>query len=140
MEGIKKLNQVHIILDFHVTNNPDNVSVSVDGVSFTNSDIFSKVLSLVGLLKENKVTSGDRIAYLAKNSSEFIELMYASSILGLVMVPINFRLAYEEVKFIIQDSGSKIIVFGEEFNELVEKLDFDKTDLHISLGISEQAK
>ena len=68
MEGIKKLSQVHKILDFHVTNNPDNVSVSVDGISYSNSDIFSKVLSLVGLLKENKVTSGDRIAYLAKNS------------------------------------------------------------------------
>ena len=94
----------------------------------------SKVLSLVGLLRENKVTSGDRIAYLAKNSSEFIELMYASSILELVMVPINFRLAYEEVKFIIQDSGAKIIIFGEEFKELVEKLNADKTDLHLSFG------
>ena len=81
----------------------------VDSVGYTNSDIFSKVLSLVGLLKENKVTSGDRIAYLAKNSSEFIELMYASSILGLVMVPINFRLAYEEVKFIIQDLAQKLL-------------------------------
>ncbi len=140
MEGIKKLNQIHKILDFHVTNNPDNVSVSVDSASYTNSDIFLKVLSLVGLLKENKVTSGDRIAYLAKNSSEFIELMYASSILGLVMVPINFRLAYEEVKFIIQDSGSKIIIFGEEFKELVEKFNFDKTDLQLSLGISELRK
>ena len=137
MEGIKKLNQVHKILDFQVKINPDNVSVSVDSVSYTNSDIFSKVLSLVGLLKENKVTAGDRIAYLAKNSSEFIELMYASSILGLVMVPINFRLAYEEVKFIIQDSGSKIIIFGEEFKELVEKVNFDKTDLQLSLEINE---
>ena len=53
------------------------------------------------------------------------------------MVPINFRLAYEEVKFIIQDSGSKIIIFGEEFKELVEKVNFDKTDLQLSLGISE---
>ena len=140
MEGIKKLNQVHRILDFHATNNPDKVSVSVDNVSYTNFDIFSKVLSLVGFLKKNKVTSGDRIAYLAKNSSEFIELMYASSILGLVMVPINFRLAYEEVKFIIQDSGSKIIIFGEEFKELVEKFNFDKTDLQLSLGISELRK
>ena len=137
MEGIKKLNQVHKILDLHVKNNPDKVSVSVDSVSYTNSEIFSKVLSLVEVLKKNKVISGDRIAYLAKNSSEFIELMYASSILELVMVPINFRLAYEEVKFIIKDSGSKIIIFGEEFKELVEKLNTDKTDLHLSLGISE---
>ena len=137
MEEIKKLAQVHKILDFHVQKNPDNVSLSIDSISYTNSEVLSKVLSLVGLLKRNKVTSGDRIAFLAKNSSEFIELMYASSILELVMVPINFRLAYEEVKFIIQDSGSKIIIFGEEFKELVEKLNADKTDLHISFGISE---
>ena len=137
MEEIKKLAQVHKILDFHVKKNPDNVSLSIDSISYTNSDILSKVLSFVGLLKKNKVTSGDRIAFLAKNSSEFIELMYASSILELVMVPINFRLAYEEVKFIIQDSGSKIIIFGEEFKELVDKLNADKTDLHLSFGISE---
>ncbi len=137
MEEIKKLTQVHKILDFHVKKNPDNVSLSIDSISYTNSAILSKVLSFVGLLKKNKAISGDRIAFLAKNSSEFIELMYASSILELVMVPINFRLAYEEVKFIIQDSGSKIIIFGEEFKELVEKLNADKTDLHISFGISE---
>ena len=137
MEEIKKLAQVHKILDFHVQKNPDNVSLSIDSISYTNSEVLSKVLSLVGLLKRNKVTSGDRIAFLAKNSSEFIELMYASSILELVMVPINFRLAYEEVKFIIQDSASKIIIFGEEFKELVEKLNADKTDLHLSFGISE---
>ena len=55
MEGIKKLNQVHKILDFHVTKNPDNVSVSIDSISYTNSDILSKVLSLVGLLKKIKL-------------------------------------------------------------------------------------
>ena len=63
--------------------------------------------------------------------------MYASSILELVMVPINFRLAFKEVKFIIQDSGSKIIIFSEEFREIVEQVNSDKTDLQLSLGISE---
>ena len=72
MEEIKKLAQVHKILDFHVQKNPDNVSLSIDSISYTNSEILSKVFSLVGLLKRNKVTSGDRIAFLAKNSSEFI--------------------------------------------------------------------
>ena len=62
-------------------------------------------------LKKGEIKSGDRIAFLAKNSSEFIELMYASSILELVMVPINFRLTYKEVKFIVQDSGSKNYYF-----------------------------
>ena len=137
MEGMTQFNKVHDILDFHVNKNPDSVTVSIDNVDHKNNDLLSKVSSLVEFLKESEIKSGDRIAFLAKNSSEFIELMYASSMLELVMVPINFRLAYEEVKFIIKDSGSKIIIFGEEFKELVEKLNADKTDLQLSLGISE---
>ena len=52
MEEIKKLAQVHKILDFHVKKNPDNVSLSIDDVSYTNFDILSKVLSFVELLKK----------------------------------------------------------------------------------------
>ena len=140
MEGITKFNKVHDILDFHVNKNPDRVVVSIDNADHKNTDILSKVSSLVEFLKESEIKSGDRIAFLAKNSSEFIEVMYASSLLELVMVPINFRLAYEEVKFIIKDSGSKLIIFGEEFKELVEKLNSDKTDLQLSVEISELGK
>ena len=111
MEGTPQFNQVHNILDFHVNKNPDSVTVSIDNADYKNTDILSKVSALVEFLKKREIKSGDRVALLAKNSSEFIELMYASSMLELVMVPINFRLAYEEVKFIVQDSGSKIIIF-----------------------------
>ena len=54
MEGITQLNQVHNILDFYVKKNPNKVSVSVGSVSYTNSDIFSKVLSLIEVLKKIK--------------------------------------------------------------------------------------
>ena len=131
---------VHDILNFHGQKNPGKVTVSVNGDNYTNGDLLKNVADIVEFLRENEVLSGDRIAFLAKNSSEFIELMYASSILEVVMVPINFRLAYEEVKFIIQDSGSKIIIFGEEFKELIEQLNSDETDLRFSLGISELGK
>ena len=140
MEGIPQFNKVHDILDFHVNKNPDGVTVSIDTADYKNTDILSKVSALVHFLREKEIKSGDRIAFVAKNSSEFIELMYASSILEVVMVPINFRLAYEEVKFIIKDSSSKIIIFGEEFKELVEKLKSDKTDLQLFLEISELGK
>ena len=140
MERIAQFNQVHNILDFNFKKNPDSISLSIDGTSYTNADILSNVLSLVELLKKNKARSGDRIALLSKNSSEFIELMYASSILEIVMVPINFRLAYEEVKFIIEDSRSKIIIYGEEFRDIVDELNSDKIKLQLSLGINKLRK
>ena len=55
MEEITKLAQVHKILDFHAKKNPDSVSLSIDSISYTNSDILSKVISFVGLLKKVKL-------------------------------------------------------------------------------------
>ena len=87
---------VHDILKFNSQKNPDKVTISVNGLHYTNAEILKNVATLVEFLNKSEVSPGDRIAFLAKNSSEFIELMYASSIPELVMVPINFRLAYEE--------------------------------------------
>ena len=89
MEGMTQFNKVHDILDFHVNKNPDSITISIDNADYKTTDILSKVSSLVEFLRESKIKSGERIAFLAKNSSEFIELMYASSILELVMVPIH---------------------------------------------------
>ena len=131
---------VHDILKFNSQKNPDKITISVNGLDYTNAEMQKNVATLVEFLNKNGVSPGDRIAFLSKNSPEFIELMYASSILELVLVPINFRLAYEEVKFIVKDSGSKIIIFGEEFKELVERLNSDETELQLSLKISELGK
>ena len=81
MEEIKKLAQVHKILDFHVKKNPDNVSLSIDSISYTNSDILSKVLSFVGLLKKNKELAIIDFGDLAKTqlvNEVAIAMVYAS--------------------------------------------------------------
>ena len=102
---------VHDILKFNSQKNPDKITISVNGLDYSNAEMHKNVATLVEFLNKNGVSPGDRIAFLSKNSPEFIELMYASSILELVLVPINFRLAYEEVKFIVKDSGSKILTY-----------------------------
>jgi acyl-CoA synthetase (AMP-forming)/AMP-acid ligase II len=50
--------------------------------------------------------------------------MFACSILNLVLVPINFRLAKLEVEYILNDSKSKMIFYGEEFEKLIKNLNF----------------
>ena len=88
---------IHDILKFNSKKNPDKVTISVNGLDYTNAEILKNVVTLVEFLNKSRASPGDRIAFLAKNSSEFIELMYASSILELVMVPINFRLAFNKL-------------------------------------------
>ena len=60
-------------------------------------------------LKEAGVQPGDRVAILALNSDRYLELMYAIPWLGAVMVPVNTRLATPEVRYILEDSGARVL-------------------------------
>ncbi|MER6221801.1 acyl-CoA synthetase [Streptomyces sp. 900105755] len=65
---------------------------------------------------------GDRVAYLGLNSVTFFETLLAAAHLGAVFVPVNFRLAAEEVRHILSDSGAHTLVVEEGHRALVESV------------------
>jgi fatty-acyl-CoA synthase len=65
---------------------------------------------------------GDRIAYLGKNSDWYFELLFGAAKVGVVMTPVNWRLAAPEVAYIISDSGAKALFVGPEFTDLARRL------------------
>jgi len=65
---------------------------------------------------------GDRIAILAYNSSEYIESIFASAKAGLIFVPLNFRLSVQEIEYILHDSTPKVLLFDQEFSDIVAAL------------------
>ncbi len=58
---------------------------------------------------------GDRIAYLGKNSDAYFEMVYGACKAGVVMAPINWRLAPPEIAYIVRDAGAKVLFVGPEF-------------------------
>ena len=58
---------------------------------------------------------GDRLAVLAHNSAEYVELLYACGKLGMLMVCLNWRLSANELRGIVEDAQPLAIVFGTEF-------------------------
>ena len=64
--------------------------------------------------------AGERVALLMQNSVEFLGVFYGAAKLGLVVVPLNTRLAAAELAFILADSGSKVLVYGPECAETVK--------------------
>ena len=58
---------------------------------------------------------GDRIAYLGKNSDAYFEVVYGAAKAGVVMAPINWRLAAPEIAYIVRDAGAKVLFVGPEF-------------------------
>ncbi len=79
-------------------------------------DRAAHMLAALGLKK------GERVALLLMNSIEFAESFLACAKLGLVVVPLNWRLVPDELEFIIKDSGSLVLIFGGEFTANVDEL------------------
>ena len=59
------------------------------------------------------IRKGDRVAFYTYNLPEQVTGFYGALKLGAIPVPINFRLAPKEMKYIVQDSGARILMFEE---------------------------
>ena len=66
------------------------------------------------------VSRGDVVAVLLYNCPEFIEAMFAVSRLGAVFMPINWRLAGEEVAYIAAHAGARCVISEPELAPLAE--------------------
>ncbi len=67
------------------------------------------------LFHQKKIQKGDRVIYIGKNDLSVITLFFATSRIGAILVPVNFRLSQDEVQFIINDSSAKLIVLDSDF-------------------------
>src|SRR5271166_2208015 len=74
--------------------------------------------SLVGLGLER----GDRIAVLAYNCLEWMEIYAAVAKAGLMVVPINFRLIGSEVQYIVENSEAKALIVQDDLLDRVETI------------------
>ncbi len=90
-----------------------------------------RVLRLADSLhRELGVEPGDRVAVLALNGHEYLELYHACFLAGAVITPLNLRLAGKELQFILADSASEVIVVDRFFAEhLVRNIAEVRADL-----------
>ena len=70
---------------------------------------------------------GDRFSFLAKNCDEMAIMYHAASKVGVVPVPLNYRLANQEWEYIINDSQSKLIMVRDD--EFISRIDSFKDKL-----------
>jgi long-chain acyl-CoA synthetase len=73
-------------------------------------------------LQDKGMEKGDRIGILGKNSLEYFLLYGAASALGLIALPINWRLSAEEVGNNLADGGPRVVFADPEYQELIEGL------------------
>ncbi len=74
------------------------------------------------LVSDLQIGKGDRVAVLALNRAEYITLFFATSRLGAILVPLNFRLAVNEFIYYLEDSTPKALFFDKEHRSVVAEL------------------
>ena len=71
------------------------------------------------------------------NCNEFLETFFATAKIGAVLVPLNIRLAPEELDFILKDCGVSEFIFGHAFEEKAKNIEYLKKVKHcLSTGPS----
>ncbi|MEU2913975.1 long-chain fatty acid--CoA ligase [Streptomyces massasporeus] len=101
---------------------PTPIALVYEGQEFSAAQLSRTAIELAAGLAEQGLRRGDRIAYLGFNSVTFFYTLFAAAHLGAVFVPVNFRLAADEVRHILTDSGAHTVVVEEGHRDLVESV------------------
>ncbi|NWF54214.1 MAG: long-chain fatty acid--CoA ligase [Syntrophaceae bacterium] len=115
---------------------PDRTALICENRRVTYRDFNGRSNRMANAFLRLGLRKGDRVATLLFNSLELVEVFMGAAKAGGVFTPINFRLAAEEVTYLIHHSDAPIFIFGEEFFPLVASLlpQFSKVEKFISVG------
>jgi acyl-CoA synthetase (AMP-forming)/AMP-acid ligase II len=80
----------------------------------TYSQLDSAAAHLAGGLRAAGVESGDRVALLLGNRTEFLTTLLACLRLGAIAVPINIREGTPELEYILAHCGARVLIHGPE--------------------------
>ncbi len=114
-----QFNNFYELITFQAKKRGSKVALLVDNEKITYSDILEKVDKLAGYLAEKGIKEGDKIALFLRNSPEFIYTIFAASKLGAIVVPVNTFLKEDELSYILEDSGSSLLVASAIHDKVV---------------------
>ena len=103
---------------------PGSTAIEFEGRSLTYGNLAAGIARCGAALQRRLgLRAGERVAILSRNCPEYIELYLALQIAGLVAVPINYRLAGDELVFVMTNSGASALFVGDELLSLVENVE-----------------
>jgi len=97
---------------------PDKPITVFDAETVTYGEMAARVASTAAGLAAAGVGAGDVVALLSYNCPEFLETVFAANYLGAVAMPINWRLAAPEVRYILEHSGARALVCDRPLADL----------------------
>tara|TARA_Y100001934_G_C12385011_1_gene795043 strand:- start:9682 stop:11220 length:1539 start_codon:yes stop_codon:yes gene_type:complete len=118
-------NIIHDWIRHHSVRRPDHVAL-VDyetGYEITYKNLNDKIDACALFIKDKyKIAAGDRVATLAQNCVEIFIVQFACARLRAIFLPMNWRLADQELDYITSDASPKVVFSDERFFETAHSL------------------
>ncbi|HET9596244.1 MAG TPA: AMP-binding protein [Anaeromyxobacteraceae bacterium] len=110
------------ILTVNAQLHPERVAVKDLRRSLTCAQLEERANRLANAFAGLGLGKGDRVAIYAHNCLEWMEIYAACAKSGVVAVPVNFRLAAPEIRYIIEDCGAAVLLVGADLVDVVGSL------------------
>ena len=117
---------------------PDKEALVYGEVRLTYKQFNARINQLAHALLDLGIKKGSKVAILSFNCNQFLETYFALGKIGGVAVPLNFRLAGEELVYIINHSDAEALIMGEAFIETAKGLRTDVPEVKHYISISDK--
>lgn len=109
---------------------PGKVALALGEQRMTYAEFWRSVQSAAaGLARQAGMGAGDRVAVLCGNRMEFVIWVHAAWYLGAAAVPLNTRLQTHELKYMLENSGARVLLADPQFWPQVEPVRGELPDL-----------
>lgn len=112
------------LLDINAEKSPNKAAL-IDpekNTEVTYSEWKDQVVAFAHSVLEHGIQPGDRVASFLRDAAELPTSLFATSKVGGIFVPINYRLSPEELRYILDDCAAKVLIFDGDGREIVERV------------------
>jgi acyl-CoA synthetase (AMP-forming)/AMP-acid ligase II len=106
------------VLAHHAGRGADRPLCVFEGETTSFGEMHERARATASGLRGLGVGAGDVVALLSYNRPEFLETIFAANCLGAIAMPINWRLAAPEIRYILEHSHARVLVCDDALLDL----------------------
>jgi fatty-acyl-CoA synthase len=118
----------------------DKEAIVSGDLRLTYGEFGERVFRWANLMRTLGVEKGDRVAVLMPNSHRILEAFFGASLLGVILMPLNFRLVPDDFEYILNHGGAKVLLIEEELASLIEPIRERLTTIQHFLAANDEGK
>lgn len=104
-----------------IVDEPDQPAASWGTITY--AEMARRARAMAAGLDRLGIGHGERVAMVSQNSARLLTALFGVSGSGRILVPVNFRLVAEEVKYIVAHSGARVLLIDPELEEAMAEVE-----------------